>query len=347
MPGSVQNPPIIGRIPWHRGRFVAAFAPPAFCSAYSNAMLFYHYFVLSLPLIMLGFAGYALVRWGKWPKLYADALSRFVLALAMPALLFATMSDYNRQPRLDGRLLLAFFGACLIVFVLGRLLAARYLKADGVARSVFALGGIFSNIVLLGIPIAKATLGERGLPAVALVLVFNSLILWTLVSVSAEWEKNGSPSLHGLKNTVYALAKNPLIGAILAGSLIGTLNIRLPDTLVATLQLLSQAASPLALVVLGMGLAEFGVRTHLKESALISGLKLVLQPLLVFAIARLIGLPKLETQVVVMLGCLATGTNAYMLAREFETMEGPVAGAMALSTLLGVLVTPLALALTN
>ena len=140
MPGSVQNPPIIGRIPWHRGRFVAAFAPPAFCSAYSNAMLFYHYFVLSLPLIMLGFAGYALVRWGKWPKLYADALSRFVLALAMPALLFATMSDYNRQPRLDGRLLLAFFGACLIVFVLGKpsLTCFRVLGRDA-AQSRLAL----------------------------------------------------------------------------------------------------------------------------------------------------------------------------------------------------------------
>lgn len=310
-------------------------------------MLFIHYFVLSAPLFILGFIGYALVRWGKWPKVYSDALSRFVFALALPAMLFYMMSDFSRLPHVDGRLLLAFFGSCFVVFAIGRVVAAKYLKLDGVAQSVFALGGIFSNNVLLGIPIAKATMGDRAMPSVALVLVFNALILWTLVTISVEWAKTGKPGLHGFKNTFFSVMKNPIIAAILSGSLFGLLNFHLPDTINATLQMVGQAAAPMALVVLGMGLAEYGVRTHLKESAIITGIKLVVQPLVVFAIARLIGLPKVETQVVVMLASLATGANVYLMAKEFKTMEGPVAGAMALSTLLAAITTPLALALTN
>ena len=61
---------------------------------------------------------------------------------------------------------------------------------DGISQSVFAMGGIFSNNVLLGLPIAQVTLGETALPAVSLVLVFNSLVLWTLVTLSVEWARH-------------------------------------------------------------------------------------------------------------------------------------------------------------
>ena len=60
-------------------------------------------------------------------------------------------------------------------------------RLDGTQQSVFALGGVFSNNVMLGIPLATITLGEKALPSVALVLVFNALTLWTMVTVSVEW----------------------------------------------------------------------------------------------------------------------------------------------------------------
>jgi malonate transporter len=59
-----------------------------------------------------------------------------------------------------------------------------------VSQSVFALGGVFSNNVMLGLPLAKVSLGEAAVPSVALVLVFNALILWTLVTVS--WSGRGT-----------------------------------------------------------------------------------------------------------------------------------------------------------
>jgi hypothetical protein len=70
---------------------------------------------------------------------------------------------------------------------------------DGAGQSLFGLGGVFSNNVLLGIPLAKVALGEAALPSVALVLVFNSLTLWTLVTVSVEWARHGSFTAHGFR----------------------------------------------------------------------------------------------------------------------------------------------------
>src|SRR6266446_9558068 len=106
---------------------------------------FGHIVALTAPLFLLVLVGYALTRWGRWPKPVADALTRFVFSVAIPALLFRMMSDLSRLPPVDARLLVAYFGACLVVFLLGRLIAARLFRMDGVAQSVFALGGIFAN----------------------------------------------------------------------------------------------------------------------------------------------------------------------------------------------------------
>ena len=120
----------------------------------------------------------------------SDALTRFVFAVAIPAFLFRLTSDFSKLPPVDARLLIAYFGGCLLTYACGRLVAARMFRMDGVQQSIFGVGTVFSNNVLLGIPLAKVTLGDASLLSVTLVLVFNSLILWTLVTVSIEWARN-------------------------------------------------------------------------------------------------------------------------------------------------------------
>src|SRR5450755_4431079 len=158
---------------------------------------FEHIVALTAPLFILVLLGYGMTRWAGWPKPVSDALTRFVFAVAIPALLFRMMSDFSRLPPVDPRLLIAYFGSCFIVFALARLIARRVFHMDGVSQSVFALGGIFANVVLLGIPLAKITLGESSIPVVSLVVVFNSLTLWTLATVSVEWARHREMSWSG------------------------------------------------------------------------------------------------------------------------------------------------------
>lgn len=307
---------------------------------------FVHHFALAAPLFVLVWVGYGLVRWGNWPKAVADALSRFVFSLALPALLFRMLSDFSQMPPVDARLLLAFFGSCLIVFIVGRLVAARVFGLDGVSQSVFALGGVFSNNVLLGVPLAKATLGDAALPSVALVLVFNALILWTLVTVSVEWARHGSFSVEGFGKTAKSVLKNPIVASILSGTAFGLVGLRLPAAIDAPLAMIGEAAAPLSLIALGMSLAEYGLRAGWQQSLAITALKLVLQPLVVWSLALVLGLPAMEMQVVVLLASLAVGANVYLMSRQFHTLEGPVASSLVLSTLLTSVTTPLFLALT-
>lgn len=308
---------------------------------------FLHHVALASPLFVLVFIGYFLMRWSGWPKVMSESLSRFVFSVALPALLFRMMCDLSKLPPVDARLLVAFFGGCLIVFVIGRLIAWKVFALDGVAQSVFALGGVFSNNVLLGLPLAKIALGDAAVPSVALVLVFNALILWTLVTVSVEWARHGSFSLHGFAKTVRGVLTNPIVAAILSGTLFGLSGLPLPAFIDVPLTMTGQAAAPMALIALGMGLAEYGVREGWKISAAISAVKLIVQPLVVWSLARLLGLPPMETQVVVLLASIAVGANVYLMSRQFKALEGPVAGSLVLSTGLAALTTPLVLTLTG
>jgi malonate transporter and related proteins len=305
---------------------------------------FLHLLSLTAPLFLLVLLGYALMRWAGWSTAASDWLTKFVFSVAVPALLFRLMSDFSQLPPVDPRLLLAYFGGCASVFVLGRLAASALFRMDGASQSVFAMGGIFSNIVLLGVPLAKVLLSDAAMPAVSLVVVFNSLLLWTLVTVSVEWARQRELSWAAIGKTALGVVTNPVVGAILSGTAFGFTGIVLPDVVMRTIEAVAQAAVPLSLIVLGMGLAEYGIREGWRESAAVAFVKLALQPLVVLLLAKALALPTLETQAVVMLASLPVGANVYLMAREFDTLIGPVAASLVLSTALAAATTPLVLA---
>ncbi|WJY15242.1 AEC family transporter [Pectobacteriaceae bacterium CE90] len=305
----------------------------------------WHQIFLSLPLFVLIMLGYGLIRCGRWSTAVTDALSKFVFSVALPAMLFRMMCDFSKRPAVDARLLIAFFGSCMIVFVLGRLIANKIFRLDGVSGSVFALSGIFSNNVMLGLPIATLMLGPAAIPSVALVLVFNGLILWTLVTISVEWARNGTLSMQGFTKTTLGVLKNPLIVGILSGTLFSLTGLPLPSTIDKPIAMLGQIAVPLSLVALGMGLAEYRVRDGWQISMAVCIIKLLVQPLVVWLLARALGLPEMETRVVVLLGSMAVGVNIYLMSRQFNVLGGPIAASLLMSTALAAVTTPLILTL--
>lgn len=306
---------------------------------------FLHHLALGVPLFALILVGYLLMRVGSWPKAMAQHLTTFVFSVGLPAMLFRMMSDLSQLPPVDGRLLIAFFGAGLIVFALGRLIAWKAFGLDGIGQSVFGVGCIFSNNIMLGLPLAKASLGDHAIPSVALVLVFNALILWSLVSLSVEWHRHGSLSLKGFRDTLKGVLRNPIILAILAGSAFGLTGARLPEMIDNPLNMLGQTGMPLALVALGMGLADYDLKAEWRLSTAIAILKLLVLPVVVLSLAKLIGLPPLETQVIVLLGSIGLGANVFLMAKQFKAVEGGIAGALIISTIGSAITTPLLLAI--
>ena len=305
-----------------------------------------HRFALTAPLFLLILIGYGLIRWARWDQAIGDALTRLVFAVAIPALLFRLMSGVSNLPPVDARLLLAYFGASLVVFFVARSAAAKLFDMDGMSTAVFGVGGIFSNVVLLGLPLTQTLLGTKALPILSLILVFNAFLLWTLVSVAIEWARHRSATREGLTQAARGVFTNPVILAIIAGTTWGFTGWPLPSTVDRTLELVAQGASPMSLIALGMGLAEFGIREGFTRSSAIAVVKLFVHPTVVLLCALALGLPALETQVIVLLAAMPVGANVYLMARQFNTLGGPVAGSLVLTTLVCAATSPLVLAAT-
>jgi len=106
--------------------------------------LLWQFFRLSSPLYGLVGAGYLLASLPGWRLAWTHRISSLVFAVVLPAMLFQMMSHQASLPAVHARVLIAYFGSCLIVFVIGRATGAWMFRLDGTAQSVFGLGGIFS-----------------------------------------------------------------------------------------------------------------------------------------------------------------------------------------------------------
>jgi len=108
---------------------------------------------------------------------------------------------------------------------------------------------------------------------------------------------------------------------------------------------MSLAAIPLSLVSLGMGLAGFGAASEWRVSTALAFVKLIVHPLVVYALARMLDLPPTESAAVVMLSALPIGANVYLMSRQFDVLTGPIASGIVLTTVLAAVTTPLVLTL--
>ena len=304
----------------------------------------WHFVRLSTPLYGLVALGYLVASLSWWRRDWSNRASSVVFSVALPAMLFHLMSHQASLPAVDGRVLVAYFGSCLIVFFIGRLTALAFFKMDGVSQSVFGLGGIFSNIVLTGLPIAKIALGDTAVPVVALLLVFNALTLWTLVSVSVEWSLHGSFTPGAIAKTTLNVFRNPIVLAIVSGAAFGRMGFTLPQFADTALGTSGSIAAPAALLALGLELAGFPIRRAWTSSLTLCALKLIVQPLVVWSLAIALGLPSLEVRAVVLVGSMAVGVNVYLMALRFQALQGTIASSIVLSNVLAALTTPLLLA---
>jgi malonate transporter len=256
-----------------------------------------------------------------------------------PALLFRSMAKV-RIEALEPRILLVFFGAVLLLFVLllplGRLLGMR--SGD---RAVFALSGTFSNGVGVGIPFVTYAFGERGLVPLLMIISIHSLILLTLASFLLEiaGQSGGRGRLLArLGSAVLTMLKHPVIPSIFAGLAWSEVTGRIPDLALPgaidhILQALAAAAPPCGLIMTGASLAHVGLKEHWQPAALASFLKLAVLPAMVWAIGRYVfPLDPLWLTVATLNSALPAGANVYMVAQLYRTGVGLATNAVVIST---------------
>jgi malonate transporter and related proteins len=288
------------------------------------------------PVVLLIAAGYLTARFKVVDKAAVAALSSITFIVFMPALLFRAMAK-TEFANLSLTPALVYFGATLPL-LLGTVAFQRFRGQSSSSGATIALTVGFSNLVMMGIPIVRLAFGESGLAILLTVITFHSLLLLTAMTLVAEME--GNITFSSFLKTIRSVLLHPVIIPILLGLLWSFISEAtgwaFPMSLDKALEVLSGAAAPLSLVLLGASLAQFSLKESLPEASKLVFVKLAIHPALVFGLGALMNVDRLVLAVLVVGACMPAGANPYLFAQRYNTKLGPVSAAIALSTLIAV-----------
>ena len=293
----------------------------------------------ALPIFALIFTGYVCGRCQILSPAATDSLNRFAVYLALPALMFLAMSRITPDQAAQVGFALAFAGSIAITFALGFALS-RWRGHRVATASIEGLDASYSNVGFMGIPLCLLVFGADSLPAAIITTLFTACVLFlaAIAIIEIDVHRGASPWLTARK-VGRALIGNPLLLGPVAGLAVGLSGRGLLDPVERFMSLLGGAASPCALVCIGLFLAQERVAARDAPSiGLLVGLKLLVQPavtaLLVFYVFHV---PPAWSRPAVLLSALPIGSGPFTIAKLYGLQPGVTSGAILVSHVVSVL----------
>jgi len=289
------------------------------------------------PVFILIGAGYAAVKGGILGSEPIDHLMKFAIQFAIPCLLFRATSTIDLASAFDWRMLLSYYAAAIACFFVTFFIVLQFFRRRPGEAVGVAFGALFSNLVLLGLPISERAWGiDNMAPSFALVSVNAPICYLVGITTMELLRADGRSAAETTRTVANAIFRNSLMIGIVLGFLVNVSSLPLPDPLVGAIDLLARASLPVALFALGGLLTRYRLSKSLGEAGLISLMSLVVQPAITLFLALQLQLPKEVMQSIVLMSAAAPGLNAYLFASMYNRGVGAAASSVLLSTALSV-----------
>ncbi len=290
--------------------------------------------LLLLPDFVLILLGFVIRRGTALDRTVWDAAEKLVYFLLFPVLLFTSTLKSPLQPAESLNLAVAGVGTVAV----GIVAALAIGLAPGIDKRRHAAGAqvAYRFNSYMALALAERLQGAQGLAWVALLIALSV----PLANVAAVWPL----ARHGGHPYLRELVRNPLIISTVLGLLANMAGVHLPETIATVMQRIGAAALPLGLMAVGAGLAVGGVRAAPGLAAALLFIRHALLPLVAIGLCLALHLGPAQSMIVVLFGALPTASSTYVLAARMGGDGAFVAGLVTVSTLLGMLSIPLALA---
>ncbi|MFU9682599.1 AEC family transporter [Klebsiella pneumoniae] len=265
-------------------------------------------------------------------------LNRFVVYLALPALLFDIIANAMWADLAQPAFISAFSIGMMVVFFLTLFVQLRRTRhlADA---AIDALNAGYANTGFIGFPLVIVFLGHEALAPTLIATILTVSVLFGIGIIIIETGLQGEVKRRIIFTRVAkSLIKNPLLVSPAIAICIPLSGLTVPDSINVFLKLLGGAASPCALIALGLFLAgQSDKRTNNDNFTitLLVVLKLLIQPALTWWFAtKVFHLSPLLVHTAVLLAALPTGTGPFMLAEFYRREASTTSKCVLVSTVL-------------
>src|SRR5689334_8906122 len=287
-----------------------------------------------LPIFVIAGVGFLLAR---YLGVQVQTVSRVTFHALAPALVFNTLTTSTLTGFEFGRMVAFYALVAASAGVMARL-AAIPLRLDRASLSAFLLVVVCSNSGNYGLPVALLAFGREALTFASVYFIASSIFSYTGgILMAASGRRSIAQALAGVLRV-------PAVYGAVAAAVVMALGLHVPDPIARPASLLSDAALPMMILVLGMQLERVTWPERLDMVVVASLLSLVATPLAAFGVAHLLGLKGAAFQAGVLQASMPTAVITTILALEFDVLPNFVTSVVCVTTLLSPLTLTLLIA---
>lgn len=287
--------------------------------------------------LVIGFGFFAVWR-GYFSESGVDGLMAFTQKFAIPCLLFRAISTLDLDQNFDLALLGSFYAGALFGFLVAFAGARVLFKRDWEDSVAIGFCGLFSNSLLLGLPITERAYGADALTANYAIIAIHSPFCYGVGITAMEIARNRGGSIAALPRKVLtAMFSNALILGISLGFAVNLLNIPVPTVLWDGIDLMIGAALPAALFGLGGVLYRYRPEGDMRTILFVVAVSLLLHPAIVWMLGTVNGLNTDAFRSAILTAAMAPGINCYVFANMYGKAKRVAASSVLLGTALSIL----------
>lgn len=292
-----------------------------------------------LPVFMVMGAGYAAVRTGLFKAGAVDGLMVYAQSFAVPCLLFRGIAELDLGANFDWRLLLSFYVGAITCFAIAIFGERRIFGRRPGEAVAIGFGALFSNSLLLGIPIMTRAYGADSLAPNFAIMSIHAPLLYLIGITVMEFTRADGRGLAGTAKAVAgSMFRNALMIGIAFGFAVNFSGIELPELVRVAVDMMADSALPAALFGVGGVLTRYAIRASLGEAGMIAALSLILHPAIAYGLSHFaFDLPPEFVRSAVVTAAMAPGVNAYVFASLYARGQAQAASAVLLATAFSVL----------
>lgn len=285
-----------------------------------------------LPIFLAAGAGFLAA---KYLHVTPRSVSQVAFYILSPCLTFYLLTT-NHLTGSDASKMVGF--TVLSVFIIGCLTAliGWLLKLERTLLVALVLTVMFGNAGNYGLSLNLFAFGPDAVAYASLYFVTVAILIYTVGVLIASLGKMALPK------ALVGLLKVPAIYAVILALLFNLYSLKLPLPIDRTVTLLSDAAIPVLMVLMGIQLYDVKISDHKALLGLSSGLRLIASPLIALALCLLIGLKGAPFQAAMLESAVPTAVIMTVLATEYDVQPSFVTSAVFVSTILSpITITPL------
>ncbi|MCW9040404.1 MAG: AEC family transporter [Rhodospirillales bacterium] len=297
-------------------------------------------FNVVLPVFGIILAGYLSGRFRLLGKEETGALNKFVYYITLPALLFLAMARVKPDRIFDWHFIGAYAGAMTATFIIAYVLIRVFHPDRRLGeRGLFGMAAIYGNTGYMGIPLTLIAFGPEGTVPAIVATVINTAVIIGAIGAMIEVDLSVGESRGAVaRDVVMGLLRNPLFTAPLAGIAVSLLGLEVPGPFATFLDIVGKAAGPCALFAIGLFMVGQPIGDGKGEVAMMVGLKLLIQPVIAWALATYVfEMDPLWTKVAILMSALPAGAGLFVVAQKFNVYVHRATSAILVSTVISVL----------